>query len=113
LSQSARKPDIARLNDDIDYVSNKNPLVRKLLIWRGNIFAHRNAGNVIKERNLVVEYPLSLKDISDLLERGAAIINHYGSLFREVTFSSQIVGHDDYMYVLSCMRANSERLAEE
>jgi len=113
LSQTARKPDIAQLNDDIDYVSNKNPLVQKLLIWRGNILAHRNARNVINERNLVAEHPFSLKDMSDLLGRGTGIINHYSSLFREVTFSPQIVGHDDYMYVLSCMREKSKRLAEE
>jgi HEPN superfamily AbiU2-like protein len=113
LSQGARKPDVAQLNNDIDYVSNKNPLVQKLLIWRGNILAHRNAGNVIKDRNLVAEYPFSLKDMSDLLGRGTMILNHYNGLFRAVTFSPQMVGHDDYIYVLACMRANSERLEED
>jgi len=113
LSQSARKPDVAQLDEDIKYVSDKNPLVQKLLIWRNNILAHRNAGNVIKERNMVAEYPFSLKDATDLLGRSTTIINHYSSLFREVTFSPQMVGQDDYMYVLSCMRANSKRLAED
>ena len=109
LSQDAKKPDVSQLDADIEYVSNKNPLVRKLLIWRGNLLAHRNAGNVVNDRNLVAEYPFSLKDMSDLLGRATMIINHYNNLFRAVTFSPQIVGHDDYMYVLACMRANSQR----
>jgi hypothetical protein len=62
---------------------------------------------------MVAEYPFSLKDSTDLLGRSTTIINHYSSLFRAVTFSPQMVGQDDYLYVLSCMRANSKRAAEE
>ena len=112
LAQSARQPDVKQLNEDIQYTSDQNPLIQKLLIWRNNILAHRNAGNVIKGRNVVIDYPFPKSEISGLLENGMAIVNRYSKLFREVSYSSEMVGQDDYKYVLSCLRANSTRPEE-
>lgn len=113
LAQSARKPELKQLDVDIEYASDKNPLVKNLLVWRHNILAHRSAGNIIKGKNLRVDYPLSIENLSELLEKGISILNHYSSLFRALSRSTQIVGHDDYQYVLSCIRSDLIRREEE
>lgn len=113
LSITARKPDLKQLDEDIDYVSVNNPLVDKLIKWRNKIFAHRDARNVIIKKNLAVSYPLSINDISELLERGIMILNRYSSLFRASSSSTQIVGHDDYKYVLNCIRLEIKQHEEE
>jgi len=51
-----------------------------------------------------------------LLTDGIAILNRYTSLFGATTHSTQIVGHDDFMFVLGCLRSDLEtrrRLLEE
>lgn len=113
LAQSVRRPDPKQLEMDIEYASNKNSLVKNLLIWRNNVFAHRSAGNIVKGKKLTVDYPLSIDNISELLEKGMSILNHYSSLFRALSHSTQIVGHDDYQYVLSCIRSGLIRHEEE
>ena len=113
LAQSARKPDLKQLDVDIEYASAKNSLVRNLVVLRNNIYAHRSAGNIIKEKDLRVNYPLSINNITELLEKGMSILNRYSSLFRALSHSTQIVGHDDYKYVLSCMRSDLIRHEEE
>lgn len=113
LAQSARKPDLKQLDEDREYASEKNPLVNTLIKWRNNIFAHRSAKNIIRKKNLKVDYPFSKNDVSDLLERGVSILNHYSGLFRAVSHSTQIVGHDDYKHVLSYIRAGLKYREEQ
>jgi hypothetical protein len=113
LALTARKPDIKQLDVDIDYVSTNNPLVRNLILWRNKIFAHRDARNVIVKERVAVSYPLTISDISELLERGMTILNRYSSLFRASSSSTQIVGHDDYQYVLHCIRSEIKRHEDE
>lgn len=113
LALTARKPDVRQLDEDIDYVSANNPMVKKLIVWRNKIFAHRDARNVIIKKSLAVSYPLSTSDISELLERGMTILNRYSSLFRASSSSTQIVGHDDYKFVLNCIRSEIKRQEDE
>lgn len=117
LSQAARKPSTATLNQDIQYASRTNPLVKKLVIWRNNIFAHRSAVNVVNQKNIADDYPLSKKDVAELLNGAISILNRYSSLFRASSYSPQIVGHDDYLYVLKTIenriRQHKEEIASE
>jgi len=113
LSQTARKPSSDTLNQDIQYVSDANPLVKKLVKWRNNIFAHRHAKDVVAQKNFADCYPLSKNDVSELLKRGESILNRYSSLFRASSYSTQIVGHDDYLYVLKTVKAKIGRHREE
>jgi hypothetical protein len=113
LAQYARKPDLKQLEADIEYAGKKNLLVNNLLVLRHNVFAHRNADNIIKGKNLSADYPLSIDNMSELIEKGVSILNHYSNLFRALSHSPQIVGHDDYKYVLSCIRADLLRHEEE
>jgi hypothetical protein len=113
LAQYARKPDVKQLEANIEYTSENNSLVKNLIVLRNNIFAHRSAGNIIKGKNLSVAHPLTIDNISELLEKGVSILNHYSNLFRALSHSTQIVGHDDYKYVLSCIKSDLIRHEEE
>ncbi len=113
LAEDARKPDMQQLSKDIDFACNDNPAVNKLTIWRNNLFAHKSAGNAVKGYNIASDYPLDEKEIEDLLTTGMSILNRYSSLFRASTYSTQIVGHDDYEFILKSIRVNLEKMDQE
>ena len=113
LLQTARKPSTNTLNQDIQHASPTNPLVRKLVIWRNNIFAHRRAANVVNQKNIADDYPLSKNDVSELLNGAISISNRYTSLFRASSYSTQPVGHDDYLYVLKTIKTKIRQHEEE
>jgi hypothetical protein len=52
-------------------------------------------------------YPHMRHEVGDLLQNGMAIVNRYSLLFDANSWSTSIVGRDDYHYVL---RAAQERL---
>ena len=113
LASISTKPDLEQLNKDISYVSEANPSVKALIFWRNNFFVHRSAKHVAKNRNLADHYSLSLKDIEELLKEGMSILNRYSSLFRANSYSTQIVGHDDYRNVLESIRSVVRQYEEE
>jgi hypothetical protein len=116
LSDESRKPDEKQLETDLVYVSEENPLVKHLIVWRNNFFAHRSAKNVITKRNLAEDFPLTIPDVKELLVEGMKLINRYSNLFRASTYSTNIVGRDDFKFVLECIRgylAMDERRIEE
>lgn len=113
LAEYARKPDPDQLEEDLKYVGLTNPLVKTLIAWRHNVLAHRNADIIIREQNLSDKFPFSRNDIEELLSKGMSIMNHYNGLFKAVSHSTQIVGHDDFKYVLTCIRETLKRREEE
>lgn len=104
LAQTARKPDVNTLNRDIASVAASDTLVNKLIIWRNNIIVHKYALNILKKRDITKDYPITRDDISKLLNIATSILNRYCGLFRASTYSTQIVGHDDYLYILKAMK---------
>ena len=104
LAQTARKPDADALNQDIASVTESDTLVKRLIIWRHNIIAHRNASNILNKKDITKDYPITRDDIFKLLNNATSILNRYSGLFRASTYSTQIVGHDDYLYVLKAMK---------
>ncbi len=113
LAEGTRKPDEQQLNNDIAFVSNSNPAVKKLTIWRNNLFAHKSARNAVNGYNIASDYPLDEKEIEELLTTGMRILNRYSSLFHASTNSTQIIGHDDYKFVLESIRVNLEKKERE
>jgi hypothetical protein len=43
LAEEAKIPSLKELKEDIEFASRKNPIVNKLIVWRGNAYAHRGA----------------------------------------------------------------------
>lgn len=113
LAMKVKKPDSEQLAKDIKSTSNENPLVEKLTILRNNIFAHRNAKLTRDNRDILEEKPIKTEEIEKLLERGIDILNRYSYLFKALSYSTQIVGHDDYKYVLESIRKDIERFENQ
>ena len=113
LAASARKPDPKQLAADIEFASNNNPLVKKLTILRNKVIVHRDIKLLIQDRNFWQEQSLKYAEIDTLLEQGVAILNRHSNLFKALSYSKQIVGHDDYKYVLASIRADRERREAE
>jgi hypothetical protein len=100
LAADARRPDVAELKKDVETVTDNNADVKALLFWRNNFYAHRSAEHVAEKKALTDRYVLSYEMVERLLKNAMRIVNAYSSLFRASTYLTQIVGHDDYQYVL-------------
>ena len=87
--------------------------MKKLIILRNNLYAHKSEKNVRLERDLLKTYPIKYKEIGSLLKDGMSILNRYASLFRAQSFSTQMVGHDDYLHVLNCVKSYLDNLKAE
>jgi len=102
LSQTAREPNQQQLAKDLEFVSNGNPLVKRLIILRNNVVAHTSTSSIIKNKNDL--NPLTWKEIEELIEQGMSIINSYSLLFEASTYASTLLGEDDYKTVLRHIR---------
>jgi hypothetical protein len=117
LAAELRPPDQAQLKNDIKAVSNSDPLVHKLVMWRHNYIAHRNSHFALNPKQFDAQYPLLFAEIDVLLNRGLEIGNRYSLLFDASAHSTLMVGRDDYLRVLKAVRehveASERRLDEE
>jgi len=87
-------------------------LVKNLVIWRNNIISHKRASNVVNEKDITKDYPLTIDEVSELVTRATDISNSYSGLFQASTTSTQIVGHDDYLYVLKSIKERIHKQKE-
>ena len=105
LASGSTKPDLKQLQKDKEVVSESNPLVKALVFWRNNFFAHRSAKHVAAKRSLTDHYTFDVAAVDTLLKEGMRILNSYSVLFRALSYSTQIVGHDDYKHILEASRS--------
>lgn len=101
--------DYNQLKADLRSVSHRtNSSVKHLMLWRNNLFAHRNANKILSGRILGSEHPLKWKEIETLLVTGLDIVNRYSALFFATITSRNVVGDDDYLGLLSVLQADWE-----
>jgi len=113
LARSHRIPAEDQLCSDIEYASCKNPLVKKLMIWRNNIVAHRGTKVSLGRQEVLEQNSLSQQEIEDLLDQSLKIFNRYLSLYRASTWSRQMIGHDDYKSILDFIRRGLQKWDED
>ena len=113
LAKSDRVPPEGQLDEDIAYASCTNPLVKKLMIWRNNIVAHRGAKTALGKKQILEDNPLTQKEIEELLNQSFTIFNRYSSLFRASTWSRQVIGHDDCQSLLKFLRLGLKKWEED
>lgn len=113
LSSGATRPSVEELRADRDTVTDVDSKVKALVFWRNNFFAHRSAKHVAEKKHLADHYSFSIADAEDLLKNAMRILNRYSVLFRASSYSTQIVGHDDYLYVLRTIADDVRRGNEE
>lgn len=112
LSKDSRKPDKRQLAKDVAYVTARdNPLVDRLIKgWRNNLLAHIGARPIVQGKDITKKYPVTSEEIGELLTNGMSILNRYSHLFSANTYSTQMVGHDDYNFVLKSIKENLNQI---
>ena len=110
LAANSRKPDVATLADDIALCSCNDPIVKRMTVYRSNRIAHRNAKALLSPEDIGERFGLTFDNIRTLLERAKTIVNRYSYLFAASTYSTKVIGHDDFKYIFKCVE---ERIEEE
>ena len=114
LAGTYRVPSVGMIHKDLEFLDiKKNPLLKKLVIWRDKHFAHRDPSPVLNPEELAGRFPLLYTEIDELLKQGLRIVNEYSSLFVATTHASGVVGKDDYMTILKAVRESLIRHEEQ
>ena len=113
LAEDNRLPNLDQLLEHIEFSSNKNPLVKKLMIWRNNIYAHKGAKSILNEHLILSENKITSDELKMLLDQGYKILNQYSDLYRASSWSRKIVGHDDYNALFKFFSIGFQKWDEE
>lgn len=113
LAQDNRLPSADQLDEDISFSSCQNVLVKKLIVWRNNIAAHKGAKVSLGKKQILIDNPLSQSEMEQLLDRSLEIFNRYSSLYRASTWSRQIIGHDDYKSLFKFLHLGLQKWDED
>lgn len=108
LTADSRKPDSDTLENDLALCSSNDPIVKRLTVYRSNRIAHRNAKALLSPEDIGEKFGLTFEDIRTLLERAKTILNRYSYLFAASTYSTKVVGHDDFEYIFKCVEEKVE-----
>ena len=106
LAEHPRQPDPRQLATDIALCMATDPDVKILVRHRNNIGAHRSAKPVVTG---AAPEGIPVDVLERLLNRGHDILNRYSNLFAASTYSRQMMGHDDYRYVVNSVAEAIER----
>jgi len=94
-----------QLKFDIDFfVEKENEIVKKLVIWRNNKFAHQNVKTITGKIDIFQRYSMTYKELEILFRRGMEIVNRYSSLLFNSSFSINMSGQNDFKDVLESVR---------
>jgi hypothetical protein len=108
LSKSTKIPTIDEIEKDIKLTNNKNPIVKKLMIWRNNIVAHKNPKISLGNTDILNVNELSEKEVKTLLDTAWDIFNKYSCYFNASTMSRMFFGGDDFKKIFKHIRKSME-----
>jgi AbiU2 len=104
LADDVRRPDQTVLAQDIKSVSKTaDLLVTRLYKARNQLFAHRDPLVVLVPIHLR-DFEMTCDDIDTLIDRAVQLVNNYSSLFRATTYSTIILGRDDFERTLRLVK---------
>ena len=109
LAQSARRPDAQQLATDIAMCSKQDPLVMRLVTHRNNAVAHLSQKRRLNSTPPCADEEITNSDFEILLKRAVEVVNRYSSLFGAESFSTQVIGHDDYKTVFAWVQDRAEQ----
>jgi AbiU2 len=104
--ESLRQSSIA---SDLREVEATDPVVKKVVKLRNNVVAH-TAATPIDRRALEQAFGLTFAESDLLVHRAVSLVNTYGQRLMRQSWSTQIVGHDDYLTVLRAIRFHGEAI---
>jgi HEPN superfamily AbiU2-like protein len=103
------KLDSSTLTSDLSEVGAADPIVRKLVKLRNNVVAH-TAASPVGRRELEQAFGLTFEESDMLVRRAVRIVNDYGQRLLRNTWSTRIIGRDDYLSVLRAVRFHDEAM---
>jgi len=113
LARHGTLPKSNDLDADLKLTSLEDPQVLLLYQWRNTIIAHSNAKVAKGSSNWTQVNPLSWKVIEDLISRAFHIFNRYSSLFNAASYSTMLIGEDDYQGLLHLVRLGLKKSRED
>ena len=90
MTPSSHLPNPTQIANDLELVSDDDPLVHKIVRWRNTSGAHISAKTTLKRP--VIADPLTFEDADKLCSRAFDVFNRYTSLFHATTHSRMIIG---------------------
>jgi hypothetical protein len=105
ITPGSHLPNAKTIQTDLALVSSSDPLVNKIVIWRGNFGAHVSAKLTI-ENTLGDEKVPTQEEAFSLADRALKVFNHYTSLFHAVSYSMKYLNEEGSLEsVFKYMRA--------
>lgn len=108
LAKGGTKPDEVQLDQDIALCKATDPLVKKLVTFRGSSVAHRSAALAREGAALPANMELSGPEFEELLTRASTILNRYSRLFSAETYSTLIIGARDFECIFKTVQSDVE-----
>ena len=108
LAACAQSPNPETLEEDAALCAATNPEVNMLVRYRGSQAAHRSKRLAIRPRRSST-HDLTDEVVEALLDRAQTIFNRYSYMFSAATYSTSIIGRDDYRFIFSAVEAAVHR----
>jgi hypothetical protein len=112
LARYGTIPDPAEVERDLALTSAKDPDVSVLYQWRGSIVAHKNADIAKGNKDWTKDNSLSWERIEKLIARAYEIFNRYYLLFNATSYSTLLIGEDDYENLFMLLRLGLKQFYE-
>lgn len=105
--------DLARLEHDIAYASNTNPLVKNLTKYRGNVVAHMGENYVLDIHSTRKSFKLTYGNLKELFQSALDTVNHYTTAHIGHSWSPNLVGADDFTFIFRRLKDSIEQSRAE
>ena len=96
------------IESDLALVSATDPLVKTLVIQRGNAIAHVSGKMADTGGSVFQSYPLTDSDFKKLIERAETTINRYSTFVYGMNHGMQAFENDDVIFVLAAIKHADE-----
>jgi hypothetical protein len=93
---------------DIDKVSQKNLIVKNLILHRNNHIVHESYSLLIKGRSLIEKSPLTYDDFNCLITQVQEILNKYSDQLFNQTFAFHTAAKNDFKEILDSIKYYDE-----
>jgi hypothetical protein len=113
LAKHGTIPNRSDLERDLLLTSAENPDVAVLLGWRGSVVAHSSAKIAKGSTDWTEKNPLSWELIEKLIARAFEIFNRYCVLFNATSYTTMLIGEDDYKGLLELVRLGVKKMRED
>lgn len=113
LAKHGTVPNRQDLERDLRLTSAKDPDVSALLGWRGSVVAHSNAKIVTGKTEWTEKNPLTWDLIEELIARAFEIFNRYCVLFNATSYTTMLIGENDYKGLLELVRLGVQKMRED